>query len=531
MTAVTETRSTTDDGVRSIARGGLANLIGAAFAGLSGFIVAWIITHSLDASDAGAFFASTAAFVLIGTVAKLGTQTSLVFFPARLRRTGDVRALRQCLRIGLQPVVVVSVLIGIAMWAFASEIAGVAAHSGQAGYAHQMRVLAFFLPASALSDALLAATRGWRAMRPTVVLDRIMRPALQVALLVGLMIIDIDTPAAFVIAWSAPYLLSAVLAGRALRDLLHTSEHEPAVLPAVAPITRKRGAHRRHEIVFSAAAFWHFTWPRAFASIAQLALQRVDVVLLASIAGLREAAIYSVAGRFIVLGQFANQGISQAVQPRLAEHLALGDRRSANALYQTATTWLILAAWPIYLIVGVYATTYLTVFGSGYGAGRSVVLVLAFAMVVASGCGMVDMVLAMAGRTSWNLMNVTAALTLQMVIDITLIPHLGPLGAAIGLATAILVNNVVPLTQIALTMGIHPFGPSVFSAALLTIVCFGLLPLGVASMLGTGITSALIALIGGGLLYVGILFRLRRVLQLDAFVQLRRSNSKNLEEQ
>ena len=73
-----------------------------------------------------------------------------------------------------------------------------------------------------------------------------------------------------------------------------------------------------------------------------------------------------------------------------------------------------------------FATTYLHVFGSGYTAGRSVVLVLAFAMAIGSGCGMVDMVLAMAGRTSWNLMNVSAALAVQMAIDIDADPPSRP---------------------------------------------------------------------------------------------------------
>ena len=39
------------------------------------------------------------------------------------------------------------------------------------------------LGAGLFSDTLLAATRGWRAMRPTVLLDRLLRPGLQVAAL------------------------------------------------------------------------------------------------------------------------------------------------------------------------------------------------------------------------------------------------------------------------------------------------------------------------------------------------------------
>ncbi len=487
-------------GMGAVARGGLANLVGAVFAGLSGFVVTWLVARALGAVDAGAFFASTAAFVLIGTIAKLGTQTSLVYFPARLRAVGDVAALRRCLRVGLVPVTVVSVVIAVAMWVGAHTLANVAVRGGHAQYAHQLRLLAVFLPVATLSDALLAATRGWRAMRPTVMLDRLLRPALQVGVLAMLLALGIDTAAAFILAWVAPYVPSAVLAGRSLRGLLHASERE-----AGTPSD------------FSAATFWHFTWPRAFASIAQLALQRVDVLLLAGIAGLRAAAIYAVAGRFVVLGQFANQGISQAVQPRLAELLATDDRTGANTIYQTATTWLVLCAWPLYLMIAIFSTAYLHVFGAGYASGGRVVVVLAAAMAIATACGMVDMVLAMAGRTSWNLANVSAALVVQLAVDVALIPRFGPLGAAIGLGTAILINNLVPLTQIGLTLGIHPFGPALLTAAMLAVACFGIVPLAIATTLGDGVGAAVFAGLVGGALYLLGLFRFRRTLHLSAF--------------
>ena len=151
-------------------------------------------------------------------------------------------------------------------------------------------------------------------------------------------------------------------------------------------------------------AFWTFTGPRSIASVAQLALQRVDVLLVASLAGLGAAATYAVAGRFVVLGQFANQGISQAVQPRLAEALAVRDRAEANRLYRTATGWLVLLTWPLYLLVMAYAPLYLGhLRHRPIATAPPIVVVLAAAMMLATGCGMVDIVLSMAGKTSWNL--------------------------------------------------------------------------------------------------------------------------------
>jgi O-antigen/teichoic acid export membrane protein len=269
--------------------------------------------------------------------------------------------------------------------------------------------------------------------------------------------------------------------------------------------------------------FWRFTGPRALASVAQLALQRVDVLLVAALGGLAPAAVYAVAGRFVVLIQFANQGISQSVQPRLAEALATDDRPLANHLYQTATGWLVLVTWPISLLVMLFAPVYLKVFGDHYTSGAPVVVVLAAAMLVATGCGMVDMVLAMAGRTSWNLVNVLVALGVTIGLDALLIPRYGALGASIGLACAMVANNLLPLIQVGRALGLHPFGAGTRTAALLSVACFGVLPRAVLALTGSGWFGLTLAIVLAVPAFAAGAWLLRGRLALDAFTISRRS--------
>jgi O-antigen/teichoic acid export membrane protein len=61
---------------RGAARGGLANMVGSALAGGTGVAVTWIVARSLGTDQAGAFFAATAAFVLAGGLAKLGSRAA-----------------------------------------------------------------------------------------------------------------------------------------------------------------------------------------------------------------------------------------------------------------------------------------------------------------------------------------------------------------------------------------------------------------------------------------------------------------------
>jgi O-antigen/teichoic acid export membrane protein len=468
VTAATTTPAP-ERAARGAARGGLANMAGSVLAGGAGVVVTWIVARALGPEQAGAFFAATAAFVLVGGLSKLGTNTGLVYWPARLRATGQDRLLGACLRTGLPPVVVSALLLAVVMWLTAPWIAHLTAGDSPrliADHTTGLRVLAVFVPLQALTDVLLTVTRGYRSMRPTVLLDRILRSALQLLAVGAAGVAALWATASlpvFAFAWAAPYLPVAILAGFAARR---------AYRRGLVSAEVSRGERRRLR-----RDFWIFTAPRAVAAVAQLALQRVDVLLVAALGGLAPAAVYAVAGRFVVLIQFANQGLSQSVQPRLAEALSTGDHAAAKRLYQIATGWLVLVTWPICLLVIAFAPRYLRLFGEGYAAGVPVVLVLAAAMLVATGCGMVDMVLAMAGRTSANLGNVLIALAVTVGLDVLLIPRWGALGAAVGLAGAMVVNNLLPLAQVYRGTRLHPFGTGTLGAAALATGCFGLVVL------------------------------------------------------
>ena len=168
------------------------------------------------------------------------------------------------------------------------------------------------------------------------------------------------------------------------------------------------------------------------ANLAQITIQRIDIVLVAIILGPVEAAIYTAATRFLVAGQFANSALSQAAQPRFAELFAVDDRRGANVVYRATTAWLVVLTWPLYLLAVIYGPEILSIFGHSYRAGDMVMVILGLTMLVATACGQVDMVLITTGRSSWSLANGLTAVFVNVGLDLLLIPRYGITGAAIG---------------------------------------------------------------------------------------------------
>jgi len=509
--------STGPVGLARVARGGALNLGGALISAIATLGLTVLVTQNFSRSIAGAFFVAMSAFLIVEAVANLGAYNGTIYFIARLRVLHAERRIPAIMRATIVPVVISSIVAAIAVIIFARPLAGLlidgrSAHGASpAAVASALRALAGALPFAALTDTLLGAARGYHEMRPTVVIDRIGRTGLQA---LGALAAALTASSALLApAWALPYVGASIAAVFWLRRIMRRQKAKPQgpvvrpVSSPTAPIDNKHGKP-------NAKGFWKFTGPRSLASIAQIIIQRLDIVLVGVLIGPVEAAIYTAATRFLVAGQLGNAAISMAAQPQFTKLFAVGDRNGANAVYQATTAWLILLTWPLYLLAVIFGPYGLLIFGHAYHAGSTVMVILGLAMLVATACGQVDMVLITTGRSSWSLYNGLLAMIINVGVDLVLIPKLGITGAAVGWAAAIGVTNLVPLVQVATAAKVHPFGSGTLSAALLATFSFAAIPLAVRELAGNGAPQAIASLAAGGVVLVLGLWLLRGPLQL-----------------
>jgi O-antigen/teichoic acid export membrane protein len=333
-------------------------------------------------------------------------------------------------------------------------------------------------------------------MKPTVVIERLMRPTLQL-LLVAAAVAAGGGPFAITCAWIAPYGVAAVAAARALLKLI------PAKVAQAGNASIDVGA------------FWRFTLPRALAGTIQVALQRLDILLVGALLGAAAAAVYTVATRFFVIGQIGNQAIWYAMQPRLAMLVASRELDAARRLYRVSTAWVIVLTWPLALAVLVAAPVILKSFGGGYKSGASTMVLMSIAMLLSAACGLVDVALVTVGRTSWNLWNTALAFAVNIVIDLVFIPRIGIVAAAIGWTAAILLRNALGLAQVWRGFGFSPFSRAATLAELGALLFFAALPAAAAFAFGERAAVLAVALCLGAAGYAVQLWWMRKPLHLD----------------
>lgn len=509
-------------------RGGL-NLVGAVGSAGLNFGLTVVVTRSLAVEEAGTFFAVTSLLLLLVGLARLGSGTGLVYWISRLRALGRDDLVGACLRHALTPVVAVSLVLAGALLLGADQVAGLLVGEGSQRDAATgaVRAVALLLPFAAVLEGVLGASRGYHDMRPTVGVEKLLRPALQLALVAAVASVGL---AAVSLAWAAPYLPALLLGSGWLVRLRRRARRSPPVEGSLAELARPVGERRRRRREearpvreFSLRrAYWSFTAPRALSGLVQVVLQRLDVLLVTVLLDAGSAAVYVAASRLLVLGAFGIQAVTMAVQPQLAAHFARRELDAARTLYRLSTTWLVLLTWPLYLVGVVHPATVLSIFGPEYAAGRDVLVVLACATLLSTACGVVDAMLTMAGRTALILVNVAASLVVNVSLNLLLIPTFGIIGAAWAWAGAIAVNNLLPLAQVRWSLGLHPFGRQGAEAIAVTVGSW-LLP-GVlwVQLLGAGAPALAATVVVGAVVQCALMWWRRDALALAELVPVRR---------
>jgi O-antigen/teichoic acid export membrane protein len=481
------------------------SLLGLSASGVFGLVFGIVVARGLGASGAGVFFTAVAVFTIAAVTAQFGATTGLIRSIARFRALEQLDSIRPTLGAALLPVAFTGVVTGATLFVFADDISAAILDGDAAKTAEQyLRVFAPFLPLAVISSAVLGATRGFGTMLPLVAIEHIGKGLLR-PLLAGAVFVAGLGSVALALAWALPHALGLA-----------------AAVVALILVMGRAARPRKRTYVPNAALtseFWRFTVPRGAAGILQVTLAWLDTILVAALASPHEAGIYKAAVSYINQGSFANQAIVFVVGPLLSGLLAQHLHERAQSVYHTATWWLSALSWPIYFTFAVFAPLFMSVFGPEFVAGAKVLVILALPMLVAMAAGPVNVVLVMAGKSSWNLFNVAIALLTNIALNVVLIPPFGITGAAIAWAATILVSNVAALVEVRWFLNLRPLGRGFGIVAGISSVCYGAVGLVVRLAFGTALPVFILFAALSTALYLALIWHFREALHVGVLLE------------
>jgi len=518
-------------------RGGAIAVLGAAVNGAFGFVLTTVILRTFTPAGSGALFSVIGLVTIAGAVCCAGADTALIW--ALSRRPA---ASGRLVRVALLPTLALSLAVCLGGVAGAAPI-GRALLGGESA-AGLIRLAAVGVPVVVVSTVLLAAVRATRPVGTYVAVQFVFVPVARPALMIGAVAAGGGVLLGFA-GWLLPLALAAALA---LALLTRPGFATPPVGPAAgsntaSPIepgagsgtapSRGPGARSGCARGFSMPSegpgiginrawrpLWAFALPRAASVAIDASSMWVGVLLTGALASPAEAGVFAAAGRYALAGLLIMQGLRVAVAPRLSRLLGAGRRAEAARVYRRTTLAIVLLSWPAYLLLAAFAPAFLAVFGAPFGGGATPLAVLALAMLVNVGVGLVQTVLLMSGNSRDHLRATAAGLALNVLVAVLLIPGHGALGAAIAWSLGIVGENVLAAWYARRALGESIFSVTLGRAMAAVVAATGLVTLLGILAAGRELAGLALAL---GLLLAALLGSLADRRIRAALLQLRRN--------
>lgn len=429
--------------ILGIARGGGLNLLGQICSQVAGLGTTMLLAWRLGSDDLGRYAQAFAFLSLLGLLSLSGFRAGLTRFVAVHLAEDNPRALRTTVRLGIGLTTAGAAVMALGLYLATPWLAHAVFHDQ--GLLLPLRAVALALPAATFTDSALAATQGFRTMRPFALIGLVFEPVALVAGSAALLLAGTGLKGVMA-ALVATNLVAAGLAAIALWRRLRCV---PAAEEQARRLRRRASTGLRELFGFSLVSWG--------ASLASAGLIWADTILIGAMRTSAEVGVYNVATRLVTLATFVMPAINSALGPRIANLHHRGRDDCLHSAYTVATSWIVRLSLPAFIALLAFPGELLRLFGGGFGAGAAVTMILAAGKLIDAATGPCGLMLNMSGRPLWSMIDNLAVLFLNVVLNLWLIPRHGIAGAAIAWAVALGAVNLARVVQVWACMRMLPF--------------------------------------------------------------------------
>jgi len=400
-----------------------------------GFLVQVCLARWLGRIGFGDFVIATAwlsMFVLIG---KLGFDTGALRFVASYDGSQQLGRLRAFLTRSHQIVLAgsgcLSLLAALTVVLLGDQL--------RADLRATLLVAWLVAPAMALLEVASACLRGLRKVVTAQIPARVVRPLL---LLVGVGLLITVGQGTLTPAMAMAVNLGAVLVSLALVGV---------GIWRYAPVGTFRTAPE-----YDTAAWCRVAAPLLLISGMHLVLGQTDLVMLGAFRGSAETAVYGAAVRTAGLVAFGLIAVNMVAAPLIADLHARGQTAELQRAVRLAAWGILAFAVPVSVAMIVGGSLILRLFGPDYTDGYLPLVILLGGRLISSLTGSVGFLMSMTGHQRQAAMILSVTAILNVIMNATLIPWIGAVGAATATACTTVLSNIAMLAYVRRTLHINP---------------------------------------------------------------------------
>ena len=430
-------RLTSGDGLRAqLLRGGIGSLSVKVAHAFIAFALAVALARTLGPEGYGVYSFALAIIMLTAIPAQVGVPQLVVRETAKAQANGNYGLMRGLWRWGNLAVAIFSALA-------LTIVVGIVWFTDIGGDGQRVATLTVgiaLIPFIALANVRGACLRGLRKVVQGQLPESIIRPALLMlfVLVWATWFVEDELTSQIVMSF---YVLAAVLAFIVGAWLLRRSR--PAEL------------NERPAPEYQSSAWRKAVIPLAMITGLQLINNYADLIILGIFRTDEEVGIYRAVFQVALLVIFGLQAMNQVLQPHFARLYEQGDIAKLQRLVTTSARAILALALAPVMIFMVFGSELLEgVFGEGFRAGGLALAILAVGQLVNAAMGSVGVLLNMTGHERDSMKGISIAASVNVALNLVLVPPLGIEGAAVATAVSLLVLNCVLYYLVKIRLGV-----------------------------------------------------------------------------
>jgi O-antigen/teichoic acid export membrane protein len=427
-------KETLDD-IKTIARNAGISGLGDIFSAVMIFATNVLMTRVVGASSYGLFVLAKNTVIVGSVLGSFGIHQGILHFLPFYRGQDDWGRARGTLLSGTQLTALFSLTTAALLFLGAGPIAERIFHIP--GMTPVLRVLSLSIPFLAFSKLWLSAIRAMRAVKYWVLVGKIIRPALCLALLAFLFLTGLKL-SALVISDLAAILLAAGLGIYFLKRLLP-------------------GQWYRSRAVTDRRKLFGFSAPLFLVETLDFILRRVDIIIIGIFLVSTQVGIYHAAVRVAMLLAIPLASVDSIFAPMIAEYHGRGDMVNLRRNFKVSTRWIFSLVCPLFIFILLFPAPLLRLFGNEFTRASLVLVILSAGQLVNAATGPVGYMIMMTGHPRLTLLNTLSLALVNVSLNLLLIPRLGIAGAAIAAASSAAAINILRLIEVYHLLNVHPY--------------------------------------------------------------------------
>jgi O-antigen/teichoic acid export membrane protein len=440
-----------NESLQKIAKGAGIVLIGTIVSLLLGFIGRVVLIRFTTQCEYGIYslaFTILSIFVVIST---LGLGEGSTRYIAYFRGKGDKENVREVISSSIRIALAASIPLA-AICFFASDFISVNIFH-TTGLSIPLRIFSIAIPFSVLLNVFIAIFRGFGRVDAKVYFEDILRPILFLLFLIAVVLFNLSFIGVFYAQILSVLVTCAVFAIyiMAKKSKLSTGAHGVSKLMARKLLS--------------------FSVPLLAVSTLTMVMVWTDTLMLGYFKTPDVVGLYSAAVTLAHLLSIVINSVGFLFLPIMSLLYSKNQIEELKRSYAISTKWCFVGTLPLFFIFFLFPDFVLNLlFGSRYLDAAILLQVLSLGFIFNSYFGLNYYTLITAGKSKFLMQCFLISGVINIVLNMTLIPAFGAVGAAIASATSFGLVEVIMTVKLYMASGIHPFTKTYVKLTILSIL-------------------------------------------------------------